>query len=504
MEVLLRQVFITSAICAAPMVIMLLLKSWLENHCRAQTLVWISIVIFARSVFVWPFDALPGTGGRLIQTFALVIQAQKQQTSSVAPQPAVTSGGSVDIVNLVFNIWIAGIIVSLLIRFFISLKYFIANHRGRNIVAKLPILDALEQAKHDLGVTAHVDLFMWRGTITPFITGIWSENHTTIYISKFLYDSYKAGTVTVWDFYLIFRHELSHYIAWDHLPKFLITLACSIHWFNPFVYFFAEWTHDNIESARDGMALHGLGSAASNRMNELLLMMLKESNRVRAAKKKKRLIYASPSGHTFSAMKDIRFRMRNMYAEHSKPVNIQFFYGFSVLMALTFMLNCSGLFEQMVDPANWNFPWKTAESSTTIPGGEISFAYPIANPTEIVTPSTFGRNDYSNINRLIFGAELGTNVYAPISGEIIDVDFVGKTPLGNSVTVKDDQIIVVISHLTSYNLSVGDIIKQNQIVGIVDDSGRSIIDGSEILVTDLQGHPVDIVSFLEGNLPIST
>lgn len=502
MEVFLTQLLIATVFCTGAMLIVRKLTPKLEYYCKSKVFVWIAIAIYLRSLFVLPLPAFPGKGGRIIQGIVLILQSQRQEAVSATTQSPIHII-SFGLIDFLFFAWLAVFLLLVFYRLKSMFTYYLELRAPRHIIAVPEILDALSQAKDDMGVTDRVSLFSSAMTLTPLISGMWSANYVTIYIPEFFYKRYKKGRVTAHDFYLLFRHELAHYVAHDDLLALLISLAWYVHWFNPVFYKFTEQIRDKIECARDDMAMKGLSSEDADQMVRLLRIMMRKSINENGEQKDSWLSAILSTGHSFSAVKDFKFRENNMYDTRSPNSNFRFFVISAILVAFTIVMNCSGLLDQMLNPASWNFSWKTAEASATVPGGEISFAYPIQNPTKILTPSTYGRNDYSNINRLIFEANLGTNVYAPISGEIIDVGYTGDIHLGNNITIKNSSLIVTISHLTTSDLSVGDTVIQNQLIGVVDDSGRSIIDGSEILLTDLQGNPVDVVSYLEGVIPIS-
>lgn len=503
MEDFLRQLLVTSLLCSAAIVIVVAVSWIFKRCCKSRTFVWIGAAICVRSLFLLPLPALPGKGGRFVQSVVLVIQTRTQDIASTAER-LIPDSFPFTVTQIIFNAWIAGFLLFVMKSILSAVKFSHQINHNRFTVYPDPISDALTQAKEDLGARGSIALYGSITESTPFIMGLWCANCATVYIPQFLYTRFKSGMTTAHDFYLLFRHELSHYIARDHLLGFLILLARAVHWFNPFFHFFAAWIFRRIESARDNMATNGLDDKDIAALRNLLDLITEEVLRVEKLRTDKKKRSKVPiNRHSFSMVADVDFRKENMCDNRPGCSRLRIFCIVSTVVVFTFIFNCSGFLDHTLNPASWNFPWKTAEASATIPGGEISFAYPIQNPTKILTPSTFGRNDYPNINRLIFEADLGTNVYAPISGEIIDVDSVGNTPLGNCLKIKTNQVIVTISHLTSNNLSVGDSVDQTQLIGTVDDSGRSSVNGIEILVTDLQGNLLDIVSFLEGSDPLS-
>lgn len=59
----------------------------------------------------------------------------------------------------------------------------------------------------------------------------------------------------------VFRHELTHYLRHDLLLKLLLTLAKTLHWFNPFVYLMACKAGEDIELACDSAAVRDMTAA---------------------------------------------------------------------------------------------------------------------------------------------------------------------------------------------------------------------------------------------------
>lgn len=501
MEILLTQLVITSILCAVVMLIVQKLTPALELRCKSKVIIYIAIAIYIRSLFVVPLPAFPGKGVQMIQGIVLVLQAQRQGAFAEAIQ-TVSHAVPFSPIGCLFFLWLAVFVLLVLFYTAADLNDFLRSRTHRHIIAVPEILDALSAAKKDMNVTAPVSLFASQNIFSPSITGIWTANHTTIYIPEFFYIRYKKGLATVRDFYLIFRHELAHYVACDHISGPLISLACYGHWFNPFFHKFKKIVNGKIECARDDMALMGLGIEDAKQMDALLVYFM--NIQIAAEKAKKNwwsLIFSHI--HGLSPVEDFDFRRNNLYDTRSPNVNFRYFVITAIVMAISVVVNCSGLMNAMLSPANWSLPWKTVEASSTFPGGEISFAYPIANPTEILTPSAFERGSEHPVNRLLFVADLGTSVYSPISGEIVDIGYTSDRHLGSCVIIKNDYLIVTLSHLTTNNLFIGDSVDQSQLLGVVNDSGRAAANGSEIMVTDLRRNPVDIVSYWEGVIPAS-
>lgn len=501
MEILLTQLVITSILCAVVMLIVQKLTPALELRCKSKVIIYIAIAIYIRSLFVVPLPAFPGKGVQMIQGIVLVLQAQRQGAFAEAIQ-TVSHAVPFSPIGCLFFLWLAVFVLLVLFYTAADLNDFLRSRTHRHIIAVPEILDALSTAKKDMNVTAPVSLFASQNIFSPSITGIWTANHTTIYIPEFFYIRYKKGLATVRDFYLIFRHELAHYVACDHISGPLISLACYGHWFNPFFHKFKKIVNGKIECARDDMALMGLGIEDAKQMDALLVYFM--NIQIAAEKAKKNwwsLIFSHI--HGLSPVEDFDFRRNNLYDTRSPNVNFKYFVITAIVMAISVVVNCSGLMNAMLSPANWSLPWKTVEASSTFPGGEISFAYPIANPTEILTPSAFERNPNFPVNRVVFAADLGTDVYAPISGEVVQLGYLDNTQMGNSIKIKNDQLIITIGHFSSSTVSIGEIVTQNQVIGKVDSSGRCPVFGSEIFITDLNENPINLKMYVDGYAHIS-
>lgn len=502
LEVFFTQLFIASALCSVAMVILMLLTLKWELLFRASTCVWIGVAVYVRSLFLLPLPALSGKGGQIVQNTVLAIQTRTQEIVSTAEQ-FIPVSSSVSITSILFSVWLTVFLV-LSIKKIASAYRSVHTSMGFRLDHKPNrVCDLLSQARHDMGVTIPIALCASSSVENVCITGIWNAKYTTIYISIPLYTKYKNGGMTDQQLYLFFRHELAHYICRDYLLEFLIELACCVHWFNPLFHTFAKWVHTYAEGARDKFALKDQDDDAVDVMRGLFDLSLQQVRAIEEARRSHRKSRTVPDRHNFSIIRDISFRKRNLDDNRVGFSNFKIFIIISAIVSFTFSLNCTGLFTQTLNFTNFKFPWKTAESSATIPGGEISFAYPIANPTEILTPSVFKRDYDFPVNRLLFTSDLGANVYAPISGEIIQIGYLHGTQMGNTVKIKSDELIITLGHLKSHNLSVGDMIEQKQIIGQIDNSGRSLINGVEVLLTDLNNNPVDVTSFVDGYVPIS-
>lgn len=501
LEVFFTQLFIASALCSVAMVILMLLTLKWELLFRASTCVWIGVAVYVRSLFLLPLPALSGKGGQIVQNTVLAIQTRTQEIVSTAEQ-FIPVSSSVSITSILFSVWLTVFLV-LSIKKIASAYRSVHTSMGFRLDHKPNrVCDLLSQARHDMGVTIPIALCASSSVENVCITGIWNAKYTTIYISIPLYTKYKNGGMTDQQLYLFFRHELAHYICRDYLLEFLIELACCVHWFNPLFHTFAKWVHTYAEGARDKFALKDQDDDAVDVMRGLFDLSLQQVRAIEEARRSHRKSRTVPDRHNFSMIRDISFRKRNLDDNRVGFSNFKIFIIISAIVSFTFSLNCTGLFTQTLNFTNFKFPWERAKTSAAIPGGEISFAYPVSNPTQIFVPSVFERNPDLIINQLLFECNIGSDVYAPISGEIVAIESVGSSRLGNTVTIKNDQLVVTIGHLTAFKFAVGDFVEQQQLVGTVDNSGKCPAFGSEILVTDITGNPINLASLINGYVPI--
>lgn len=70
---------------------------------------------------------------------------------------------------------------------------------------------------------------------------------------------------------LILRHELTHIRRWDVAYKMVLSLACAVNWFNPFVWLMSQAAGRNLELCCDDEVVRGLSREERRRYGKVLL-----------------------------------------------------------------------------------------------------------------------------------------------------------------------------------------------------------------------------------------
>lgn len=154
---------------------------------------------------------------------------------------AASRGISVTTAQLLFLIWIAGMLAILIYHITKHMRFLKIVKRWRQTLADDKILEILEQEKRKLEIRKEIGLFRCVPVNIPTLTGILKP---TVLLPNLNLDEQ--------EYRLIFRHELIHYKRRDLWGKLLMMTVLTVHWFNPLVYILIRITAAYCEEACDG------------------------------------------------------------------------------------------------------------------------------------------------------------------------------------------------------------------------------------------------------------
>lgn len=157
-------------------------------------------------------DAASGTQW---QNFQINIPVNSAQT---APQ----SSAPVPIMEMIFLLWAAGVVFSIVSRLFQHRRFLRAVKRWSSPVTEERILSVFQEARLETGVPRWVGIRICPFAASPMLIGFL---HPTILLPT---ADYRETELT-----LILKHELVHWKRRDLWIKSLALLASAVHWFNP-------------------------------------------------------------------------------------------------------------------------------------------------------------------------------------------------------------------------------------------------------------------------------
>lgn len=148
------------------------------------------------------------------------------------------------IIQIISVLWISGVIV-------ILSSFVISTLHHRKLI---------KQSKH-LGVISGLNVYESREVTSPFLFGILKPS--VLIPLNFKKDHFE----------LVIQHELAHWKNLDNLKKLLGLIVCSIHWFNPLVWFCFKRFSEDMEIEADRKAIGWIGKENQKKYLETLVLL---------------------------------------------------------------------------------------------------------------------------------------------------------------------------------------------------------------------------------------
>lgn len=186
------------------------------------------------------------TGIEDVRALPARIESSKAATAGTGNGLLVAIAAKNNLWRLAAGLWALGIVV------FLCRGIVSANRVRRILRLCRPVTDEslialLETCRTQAGVGRRVDLLVTDLEIAPALAGILMPR---IMISQTMLDSLAAH-----EFCWLFRHELAHVCRHDLLAQRVWSLACTIHWFNPLVWWASSRVRFEAELACDELVI---------------------------------------------------------------------------------------------------------------------------------------------------------------------------------------------------------------------------------------------------------
>lgn len=145
--------------------------------------------------------------------------------------------------NLLFVIWIYGVLICLTVTLFRQIKW-IRTLKKSLIAADERTVCVAEKVKKEMNICTNVKVRLFPGCVTPMMTGLFTP--TVILPQRGFSDA---------ELEMIFSHEFTHFKHRDIWKSALLLLCRAIHWFNPFFLIIKRCMEDICELYCDGDAM---------------------------------------------------------------------------------------------------------------------------------------------------------------------------------------------------------------------------------------------------------
>ena len=170
--------------------------------------------------------------------------------------------------NTIISIWLIGVFV-----FFVyhMLTYYSFKRKIRLnsvLVKDKEILEIFSKAKENMNISKDVKLKTSPLIVSPFVIGLFNKE---------LLLPNTAFSIQQLD--MILKHELIHIKKKDILYKFIILIARSIHWFNPFVHLMGKKANEDIELSCDLEVIENKDIVYREEYSKTILELVSSNNK---------------------------------------------------------------------------------------------------------------------------------------------------------------------------------------------------------------------------------
>lgn len=250
------------------------LALWMLGRCldaryAARWKYWVWLVLAVRLVLPW--NILPDTAISVpqhtantaqVQTPVYTVPQQTQPTVTEPIRPSAPAPAPVlpDPADLLAALWLAGAAAVLAVQ----LAGYARARRRLLKNAQYPQEGAAADALHALEPSGRVRLAVCPAADSPLLLG---------YLRPVLVLPEQSFTRQELDFILC--HELCHYRRRDLWYKLLLALACSLHWFNPLVWWMSRQASADLELSCDDRVVRNLSIPSRRAYAETILSCIR-------------------------------------------------------------------------------------------------------------------------------------------------------------------------------------------------------------------------------------
>lgn len=188
-----------------------------------------------------------------------------QQIDGFKKLDLLSDGPYISIVGIIILIWFVVFV----------LFYMVGSIQGMLLINKIMKRTTdcevnqkslLDELKGQLKIKKDIKLYTSDIVQTPFLTGIFYPKIILPNVS-----------LTDEDWKLLMKHELTHYKNHDLLFKNLIELIQKIHWFNPFIYFYAKVFFESSELVCDQSTIKSATAKQRTKYANMLIQLAAET-----------------------------------------------------------------------------------------------------------------------------------------------------------------------------------------------------------------------------------
>lgn len=255
--------------------VLIALTPLLSRRYAAKWLYYTWLVIAAGLVipFRFPFhtilirpDAVPSPIRQVLPGDVGTAAASAQMIAGNRGFPAMS------LVQIAGILWLAGAAAFLLYHGLRHARFIRMVRRWGEPAIDPQMLEVLEKAKDDMGITGRIELQICPCVSSPMMVGF---RNPVILLPR---SDFPAEELPY-----ILRHELVHFKRKDLWFKSLVVLATAIHWFNPMVYLMAKAAALQCEISCDGEVVDGIGLEGRQRYSEAILGAIRRQPNVQTA-----------------------------------------------------------------------------------------------------------------------------------------------------------------------------------------------------------------------------
>ncbi|WP_250675936.1 M56 family metallopeptidase [Paraclostridium ghonii] len=252
----------TSIYISMPIILIVLLKDRILNKYTYKLNYIFCILITLRMFFIsnikiyLPFNPLSISNHETLKT---VYYTTNEHISPL------------DYTQIFFVIWLCGAIYVIAKNTYMQIVFY---KKIRNITYKATdsnTTNLFKEEKEALSIKKDIELLKVDGISSPALINVFNSK---VVLPNKEYDE----TQLKW----IFRHELIHYKRKDNILKFLLMIACAIHWFNPLLKYFKLYFYEQCELSCDEKVLEKSSINDKKEYALVLLNTLKYRNKLKS------------------------------------------------------------------------------------------------------------------------------------------------------------------------------------------------------------------------------